>query len=43
MMKKTIYLFVLSAFLLLCCKKSDNKIDPELKIEIKGVSAGVMG
>ena len=41
MMKKTIYLFVLSVFLLLSCKKSDNKIDPEdsgLRIEIKGVS-----
>jgi len=41
MMKKTIYLFVLSIFLLLSCKKSDNKIDPEdsgLRIEIKGIS-----
>ncbi|PUV22692.1 hypothetical protein [Sphingobacterium athyrii] len=41
MMKKTIYLFVLSIFLLLGCKKSDNKIDPEdsgLRIEIKGIS-----
>ncbi|WP_104385565.1 hypothetical protein [Sphingobacterium sp. HMA12] len=40
-MKKTIYLFVLSIFLLLGCKKSDNKIDPEdsgLRIEIKGIS-----
>jgi len=41
MVKKTIYLFVLSIFLLLGCKKSDNKIDPEdsgLRIEIKGIS-----
>lgn len=41
MMKKVIYLFVLSIFLLLGCKKSDNKIDPEdsgLRIEIKGIS-----
>ncbi|MCS4228969.1 hypothetical protein [Sphingobacterium sp. BIGb0165] len=40
-MKKTIYLFVLSIFLFLGCKKSDDKSDIEpdgLKIEIKGIS-----
>ncbi|MDF2518294.1 MAG: hypothetical protein K0R59_3590 [Sphingobacterium sp.] len=40
-MKKAIYLFVLSIFLFLGCKKSDDKTDPELagpQVEIKGVS-----
>ncbi|MGE8378298.1 MAG: hypothetical protein ACN6PN_08110 [Sphingobacterium sp.] len=41
MMKKTIYLFVLSIVLFVGCKKSDDKSDTEpdgLKIEIKGIS-----
>lgn len=40
-MTKTIYLFALSIFLFLGCKKSDDKVNPEdsgLKMEIKGIS-----
>lgn len=42
-MTKTIYLFALSIFLFLGCRKSDNKSDSEsepsgLRMEIKGIS-----